>query len=940
MTSTNPTTVDEVVAPRAVLHALGGLTLEPSLAPDGSPESRALLELATRRRKVALLLYLAMQTKPVSRELLATLLWSEEPPERARHNLTEALSHIRRTFGKDSIATRVQDVELSATCPIDFDVTLFDAAIADGALERAAVLYAGPFLAGVFLDRAPAFDDWAARERARLSARFVALCRVLVPRLLAEVRWADAAFLAEKWLEEDLEDADASVALLHALASPGTRVALRGAIDRYRRLKTRLQAEFDSEPEERVAALSATHECALAALPARREADAVGADAMGADVVGADAVGADAERLEPSERLPTDIAATASRPEPERTAPSVTSPVTSPDTSPDTSPWRRIAMSLVGATTVVLCIVAWAVFRPRPADSSASAWVLVADTQDPAREPVTAASITMALGVALAQGERLNVVTRDRVRDVLRLMRRPDSTFIDEATALEIATRIGAGRVIVPSIARLGAQRALSARTLDVATGRALGLDQTNAVNDDALLPALDVLAGQLRNRLGASPRSSAQARPLPEVTTASLGALREYTTANAYAQRGAYDSAIVAYRRSIALDSNFATAHAAVGQLLHLTNRPVEGERSLARALSLRSRLSAREAMRNEALQARWRRLPDSAIAIQQRWLATYPLDRDTKSSLAYDLFQGGQSAAARDAYVNLLTTDSLDARDWINLAAAANGLATDADRALARRAFARAFALDPTLRTDVIQNNEYGSLLVRAGFPDSASAVFRLMLAGPPSQTARGYRSLGLLALWLNDPGRAIALFDSAARAHQLTKTESLGEVRARLMLAWARSEGGDAAGARTELERVRALARGGVAEPTVLYWAGKAMARRGMTDAAREMLDTLARRAVAGNVRHESASLLLRGEVAVAFGRGRDALPLVERGASLDATAVPQESLAYAARAAGGTARGDSIYRVLAASLRFGTEAMLAQQFAVRQLQQKPR
>jgi len=894
---------------RALLRALGGLTLEPD-ASTGATESdaRALSELASRRRKVALLLYLAGQTRPVSRELLATIFWSEEAPERARHNLAEALSHIRRAFGREAIAARVQDVALSAQCPIDYDVRLFDEAVDEGGLERAATLYAGPFLAGVFLDRAPAFDDWAARERGRLSARFVALCRVLVPRWSSEGRWAEAASLAEKWLDEDPEDADASAALLRALASPGTRAALRDAIDRYRRLKTRLQAEFDTEPDERVSALSVAHESALAGLPARREQDAERADA---------------ERRPFNQRLKSDVAAASPLAELGLTAP------------PVTSPSRRFAMFMVGAAAVVLGIAAWVVLRPRPADSSAPTWVLVADTQDPARDPVTAASITMALGVALAQGERLNVVTRDRVRDVLRLMRRPDSTFIDEPTALEIATRIGAGRVIIPSIARLGAQRALSARTLDVTTGRALGLDQTNAVNDDALLPALDVLAGQLRRRLGASPLSIAQVRPLPEVTTASLGALREYTTANAYTRRGAYDSAIVSYRRSIALDSNFATAHSALGQLLYLTNRPAEGELSLARALSLRSRLSAREAMRNEAAQARWRRLPDSAVAIQQRWLAAYPLDRDTRSSLAYDLFQGGQNAAARDAYVNLLGTDSLDALDWINLAAAANGLSSDADRALARRAFARAFALDPALRTDVIQNNEYGSLLVRAGFPDSAAAVFRLMVSGPPGQAARGYRSLGLLALWRNDARGAITLFDSAARAHQLLKTESLGEVRARLMLAWARALTGDSSGMRAELERVRALSRSGVGEPTVLYWAGKAMARNGMPDAAREMLDTLARRAVSGNQRHESAALLLRGEVAVARGQGRSAIASMERGAALDNSPVPQESLAWAARAVGATARADSIYRSLASSLRFGTEAMLAQQFAVRQL-----
>jgi hypothetical protein len=169
---------------------------------------------------------------------------------------------------------------------------------------------------------------------------------------------------------------------------------------------------------------------------------------------------------------------------------------------------------------------------------------------------------------------------------------------------------------------------------------------------------------------------------------------------------------------------------------------------------------------------------------------------------------------------------------------------------------------------------------------------------------------------------------------------KTESLGEVRARLMLAWARGLAGDDDGRRAELERVRALSRTGVSEPTVLYWAGKAMARGDMPEAAREMLDTLARRAVRGNQRHESAALLLRGEVALARGESRAAIPLMERGAALDSTAVPQESLAHAMRAAGATARADSIYRSLAASLRFGTETMLAQQLAARMLQQKSR
>ncbi len=913
MTEPLSSAVANSLPPRALLRALGGLTLEPLDGSDANEtEARALQELASRRRKVALLLYLAGQTRPVSRELLATLFWSEEPPERARHNLAEALSHIRRAFGRDAIASRVQDVELAAHCPIRFDVREFEAALSNGDSARAVECYAGPFLAGVFLERAPGFDDWTARERARLSGCFVSLCRTRVPQLMAEGRATEAVALGEQWLDEDVEDADAAIALLAAIAAPGTRTALRDAIERYRRLKARLHAEFESEPDARVDALSVEHAAAMAALPARRASEMeVVATVARTGASAGEYAGAD-----------TGVAPTAHA--------SVKSP-----TAAAVSSSRRFGTIVVGAAAVLVAVAAWVVLRPRRGASSAPALVLVADTQDPARDAVTSASVTMALGVTLAQGAQINVVPRERVREVLQLMRLPDSTFIDERTALDIAMRLGAGRVVVPSIARLGPQRSLSARVLDVATGTPISVEQSSAESDEALLPALDKLSRAVQRRLGASLTSSVPVRPLPEVTTASLGALRAYTRANGYSRAGNYDSAMTEYRRAIALDSSFATAHSALGQLQYLLNRPAEGEASIAGALSLRARLSAREAMRTEALQARWRRLPDSAIAIQERWLASYPLDRDTRSSLAFDLLQGRRSAAARDLYVQLLKTDSLDARDWINLAAAANSLDSDADRTTARRAFARAFALDPSLRTDVVQNNEYGSALVRAGFPDSAAAVFRLMIGGSAGQSARGYRSLGLLALWRDDARTAVTMFDSAALTHQAMKTESLGEVRARLMLAWARGLAGDSAGVRKELERVRAVSRSGVSEPTVLYWAGKAMARVGMADAAREMLDTLGRRAVKGNARHESAALLLRGEVAVARGQARSAIPLMERGVALDSTPVPQESLAHAVRQAGEAARADSIARTLAATLRFGTEAMLAQQLAARQL-----
>ncbi|MBC8086537.1 MAG: hypothetical protein H7Z40_04685, partial [Phycisphaerae bacterium] len=238
---------------------------------------------------------------------------------------------------------------------------------------------------------------------------------------------------------------------------------------------------------------------------------------------------------------------------------------------------------------------------------------------------------------------------------------------------------------------------------------------------------------------------------------------------------------------------------------------------------------------------------------------------------------------------------------------------------------------------RTDVGVNHEYGALLVRAGFADSAEAVFREMLGEDPGRAARGFRSLGLLALWQARTQDAVTAFARGVRAHR-DAHESSGEARSRLLLAAALDDVGDTAAVRAELDTVHMLSRSGVAEPTMLYWAGKAMARHNMTGAAREMLDTLRRRAVAGNPRHESAALLLQGEIDVASNRARDALVRLDRGVLPDSSVISRDSLAHALRAAGYAARADSLDRVIAATPRFGWEGTLVQPAAGRRISNK--
>src|SRR5687768_1860264 len=75
-------------------------------------------ELGKRRRKLALLAVLALSKRPLSRDTLIDLFWGEEPEERARHSLSDALSHLRRVLGRETITSHSDEVSLAP--PVSF----------------------------------------------------------------------------------------------------------------------------------------------------------------------------------------------------------------------------------------------------------------------------------------------------------------------------------------------------------------------------------------------------------------------------------------------------------------------------------------------------------------------------------------------------------------------------------------------------------------------------------------------------------------------------------------------------------------------------------------------------------------------------------------------------------------------------------------------------
>ncbi len=146
------------------------------------------------RKNLALLVYLARSPKRARRrDHLLGLLWGDQPQEKARASLNQALLTLRSYVGP-ALESDKAEVRLTDGA-VTLDVEQLDALAASGDHAQAARLVVGLFLEGFVIDGASQFEDWMTAEQAYWLRRSVdVLLRVGAAALAAgDVRSAQDA---------------------------------------------------------------------------------------------------------------------------------------------------------------------------------------------------------------------------------------------------------------------------------------------------------------------------------------------------------------------------------------------------------------------------------------------------------------------------------------------------------------------------------------------------------------------------------------------------------------------------------------------------------------------------------------------------------------------------------------------------------------------------
>lgn len=479
-----------------------------------------------------MLAVLAVERRPLSRDLLVEMFWGDQDEERARHSLSDALSHVRRVIGRDAIVLGRSEVALAPDAALAVDaIQLADAARAK---EHAAVvaMYGGSFLPAVRVAGSASFDHWVERHHRRLEQVFLESCGELCATLARARRWDECGGVALRWLETAPLSVDAALYWLNALKAPGTREANLAALAAYRRIGIRLRQEYAIEPDPALVSLAGSVSARIAEQSPPRAVP----------------LGPDAADRPPAVSAPA-------APENTRRA---DDPVAAPSYASRARRWR--AAIGAGLALPLLALAGFALARERESASRPGPHVVAIlpfTVRGSADVAYLREGMVDLLSTSLDGAGALRTVDP---RALLAATPRATDGVLDPSAGRDVARQFGAGLFVLGNAVAAGDRLRITAALYeDGDTQRAL----THATVEGTASRLFDLVDELTKQLLASHPeRASDALAGLAALTTTSLPALKAYLQGVTHYRAGRYAAAVDAFGDAVTRDTTFSLAY------------------------------------------------------------------------------------------------------------------------------------------------------------------------------------------------------------------------------------------------------------------------------------------------------------------------------------------------------------------------------------------
>ena len=162
----------------------------------------------------------------------------------------------------------------------------------------------------------------------------------------------------------------------------------------------------------------------------------------------------------------------------------------------------------------------------------------------------------------LGHMEGMEVISSQRLSDILRQVTGGQARRVDRATATRVAQQAGAGRMLLGSVMGSGEQFRLNAELVNVETGHLLGTETIDIGPGGTIFALVDTLSQRLAERLGGGDDGESGGVSVTATLTSSLAALRLYVDGVEALNRLQYQRAAELLEAAVGVDTTFAMAY------------------------------------------------------------------------------------------------------------------------------------------------------------------------------------------------------------------------------------------------------------------------------------------------------------------------------------------------------------------------------------------
>lgn len=363
--------------------------------------------------------------------------------------------------------------------------------------------------------------------------------------------------------------------------------------------------------------------------------------------------------------------------------------------------WKRIpSAATIGAGLIALALLTW-IFWPDGRNSAEAAdnrlavmyFENLADPDDPDRlgEIITSLLIT-----DLSASDYIQIVSSQRIYDLVQELGQEETGAIDRGLASKVAERAGARWMLLGRILRVRPELTVQTELVELHTGDLVASHVTKVGEDQDVYDMVDQLTVDIKDELSLPVGALEEPDPdIADVTTRSVKAWRHYLEGLRLESKLYYDEALNSFLKAIEYDSTFAMAYLwlawfhdrdYIDKAVKYSNKVSEKERQY--ILSLEARLKGDYKTASDHLQKivkkhpdereayYWLgniaysriREPDTAIGYLQQAVAIDPKYKKAYNVLAYaynDIGQYDSSIWAINKYIDLAGPDEANPYD-----------------------------------------------------------------------------------------------------------------------------------------------------------------------------------------------------------------------------------------------------------------------------------